>query len=116
MERIKFTVGAYALMVAGLDDDATENNPLNACTFVRRYGKHGEQYEGTREQVKAVLDDIEGCPAYSPPGEGGGGEGFGGEYNDVAAVRRASDSIRKALGLPLLGWRRTVRRRRRRSK
>lgn len=107
---IQFSIGDLAIVTANLDSG---NTPLDRCEHVRRYGRNGHLYQGTREQVEAVLDEIETCPAYSEPGYGGG-EGFGGEYSEVAAVRRASDSIRKALGLPLLGWRRKVRRRRRR--
>ncbi len=114
--KLRFTLGGLAECVAGIDDEAYTENPLLACHAIRKYGKHTTQYEGTREEILAVLDSIEGCPAYSPPGDGGGSEGFGGDYCEVQAVRRASDSLRKTLGLELLGWRRTVRRRRRTRK
>ena len=108
---IRFTIGGAAITVACLDE---ADSPLKRCAFVRKYGRNGFAFEGTREAVEAVLERVESCPAYTPPGEYEGGEGFGGDYMEIAAARRASDSIRKALGLPLLGWRRTVRRRRRR--
>jgi hypothetical protein len=112
---IKFTIGGAAMVVSGLDE-GWEGNPIDNCTLLRRRGRHGMEYLATRHQALLVLNVVESCPAYSPQGEGGGGgEGFGGDYMEVAAVRRASDSLRKALGMSLRGYRRVVRRRRRRA-
>lgn len=125
MTRVRFTLGDFAEMVAGLEyyPDATTpdaaggdyNFAFSQCKRIRKFGAHCTQYEGAIEHVKVVLKAIEGCPAYYEPGAGSGlVEGFGGDYHEVQAVRRASDSIRKALGMPLLGYRRRRRRRSRR--
>lgn len=95
---MKFTLGDFAATVAGLDDRSYPENPLLRCQRVRRFGRHTTQYEAPETVVHEVLRAIESCPAFVPRGALRG-EGFGGEYTEVQAIRNAADSLRKRLGL-----------------